>query len=176
MRVGPKNGRAYQAAAWLMATCPDTHYRDDKLAVEAAERATELDGATYRNLSTLAAAQASAGLFKEAQKTQEQAIAAASKEQVVTAEKMLSLYRREVAYRDRPVTAFRTPEEMDDKEVRQAAAHEPAEAPHTGRRAWFQSPGEQPTAPKRQAPPNYREGLPQPKQGKARLFGPRGRI
>jgi tetratricopeptide (TPR) repeat protein len=179
VRVGPKNARAYQAAAWLMATCPDTHYRDEKLAVEAAQRAVELEGDTYRNLSTLAAAQASAGLFKDAQKTQEQAIAAARKEDVVTAEKVLSLYRREIAYRDRPVTAFRTPEEIDDKEVRQAAANEPADqAPATGQRAWFQAPGD-PRAgvpPKRQGPPQYREALPRPKQGKARLFGPRGRI
>ena len=35
----PQMGRAYQAAAWLMATCSDEHYRNDKLAVEAATKA-----------------------------------------------------------------------------------------------------------------------------------------
>jgi len=122
VRVDPQNGRAFQAAAWLMATCPDTHYRDEKLAIEAAGRAVELAGPTFRNLSTLAAAQASAGMFSEAQETQEQAIAAAAKEEVVTAEKMMSLYRREIAYRDRPFTAFTTPEEIEDPQVRQATA------------------------------------------------------
>lgn len=125
VKVAPKMGRAFQAAAWLMATCPDQHYRNDKLAVEAAERAIKLDGETYRTLSTLAAAQASGNLFKEAQATQEKAIAAATKEEMLTGEKMMSLYQRELAYRDRPFTATTPIEELD--EVQQAAASEPIE-------------------------------------------------
>ncbi|MEX0678129.1 MAG: tetratricopeptide repeat protein [Pirellulales bacterium] len=187
VRVAPKNGRAFQAAAWLMATCPDTHYRDEKLAVDAAQRAIELDGASYRNLSTLAAAQASAGLFKEARQTQEQTIAAAPKKDVVTAEKMMALYQREIAYRDRPLTAFKTPEEMDDKEVRQAAAAEPvrpAQRPAQGRRAWFEAPssaqrGAAPELERLPPPSQFRQPGQSPPTGrppKARLFSPRGRI
>ncbi len=71
----PQMGRAYQAAAWLMATCSDEHYRNDKLAVEAATKAIALDGETDHNLETLAAAQANAGQFTEAKATQEKAIA-----------------------------------------------------------------------------------------------------
>ncbi|MEX0977782.1 MAG: tetratricopeptide repeat protein, partial [Pirellulales bacterium] len=195
VRVAPSDGRAFQAAAWLMATCPDAHYRDDKLAVDAAKRAIELDGTTYRNLSTLAAAQASAGLFGEAQKTQEQAIAAAAKEDVLTAEKMMALYQREIAFRDRPLTAFKTPEEMTDNEVRQAAANAPIDpnaAGPPGRRTWFQSPPSGPRgtpqggtmgAPRRLPPPSQVPGqMPGQRPGqieqppKARLFSPRGRI
>ena len=194
VRVAPSDGSAFQAAAWLMATCPDAHYRDDKLAVDAAKRAIELDGTTYRNLSTLAAAQASASLFGEAQKTQEQAIAAAAKEDVLTAEKMMSLYQREIAFRDRPLTAFKTPEELTDKEVRQAAANEPIDpnAAPSGRRAWFQAPPSGPrgnpqggaTGPPRRLPPPSQVPGHMPGQlpgqmelpPKARLFSPRGRI
>jgi tetratricopeptide (TPR) repeat protein len=177
VRMAPKDGRAFQAAAWLMATCPDTHYRDDKLAIDAAGRAIELAGPSFRNLSTLAAAQASSGLFKEAQETQEQAIAAATKEDVVTAEKMMSLYRREIAYRDRPFTAFKTPEQIDDKQVRQATAIEPAR-PSQGqqpKRAWFQEPTTEPNGPAPRQPPSQNRGVPG-RPPKARLFGPRGRI
>ncbi len=67
----PSMARAYQAASWLMATCPDGHYRDEKLAIEAANKALQLDGENYRNLEALAAAQASAGQFAEAKETQE---------------------------------------------------------------------------------------------------------
>lgn len=124
VRLAPKMGRAYHSAAWFMATCPDQHYRNDKLAIEAAERAIELDGADYRNLSTLAAAQASAGLFKEAKATQEKAITKAGKGEVVTAEKMMSLYHRDVAFRERPRTAYTPSEEIEDRAVRQASGVE----------------------------------------------------
>jgi tetratricopeptide (TPR) repeat protein len=188
VKVAPKSGRAFQAAAWLMATCPDAHYRDEKLAIEAAQRAIELDGPSYRNLSTLAAAQASAELFDEARKTQEKAIAAAAKEDVLTAEKMMSLYQRQIAYRDRPFTAFTTPEEMEDKEVRQASGSEPVGAPGApaGRRAWFATPpvpqpGEIPPGaqpPRRlPGPGEMQQGPGQPQRpAKGRLFSPKGRI
>ncbi len=124
VKVAPESARAFQAAAWLMATCPDAQYRDDALAIDAARRAIELEGETFRNLSTLAAAQASARQFREAQATQERAIAAAPKEQVVNGEKMMALYRREIAFRDRPITAYETPEEADLDQVKQAAVNE----------------------------------------------------
>lgn len=124
VKVAPENARAFQAAAWLMATCPDGQYRDESLAIDAAKRAVELEGETFRNLSTLAAAQASANQFREAEATQERAIALAPKDQVVNGEKMIALYRREIAFRDRPRTAYEAPEDADLDQVKQAAVNE----------------------------------------------------
>jgi tetratricopeptide (TPR) repeat protein len=124
IRIAPKLGRAYHSAAWFMATCPDQHYRNEKLAVEAALRAILLDGEDYRNLSTLAAAQASAGDFDEAKATQEKAIHKASKADLATAQKMMGLYKREIAFRERPRTAVKPIEEREDGKVRQATAEE----------------------------------------------------
>ncbi len=124
VEANPKLARAYQSAAWLMATCPDDHYRNAKLAVEAATKAVELSGgADYRALETLAAAQANAELFAQAKETQEKAIAKAPRSEVVTAEKRLALYQREQAFRDRPRVAFAPPEE--EKPVRQASGTMP---------------------------------------------------
>ncbi len=75
-------------------------------------------------MSTLAASQASAGQFREAEATQERAIAIAPKEQVVNGEKMIALYRRAIAFRDRPRTAYETPEDADLDVVKQAAVNE----------------------------------------------------
>lgn len=124
VRTNPKLGRAYQRAAWLMATCPDEHYRDEKLAVEAAQKAIALDGETYRGLETLAAAEASANLFAKAKATQEKAIALAPRPELVTAEKRMSIYQRDLAYRELPRKAFTPPEERDTN-VRQATATAP---------------------------------------------------
>jgi len=196
IKADPNSGRAYQAAAWLMATCPDAHYRDDKLAISAAKRAVELDGPTYRNLSTLAAAQASAGMFKEAQQSQEKAIAVAPKDQVATGEKMMALYQRDVAFRDRPLTAYDKPEEMIESEVRQATAVEPFSGPPRSNQANYQAPpqrqarqpGMLPQQPRQyqwdgpqampprgqyQQPPRQ---MPQQQMPRARLFSPRGGI
>ncbi len=100
IEADPEHARAYQAASWLMATCPDGHYRDEKLAVEAANKALQLDGENYRNLEALAAAQASAGQFAEAKETQEKAIAKAPRDQLVAAEKRMALYQQDLAYRE----------------------------------------------------------------------------
>ena len=73
----PSSPAAYQASAWLMATCPDERFRDSKLAVKAARKAIELRGQKhYRDLEALAAALASDGQFQLATETQRQAIAA----------------------------------------------------------------------------------------------------
>src|SRR4029077_9835552 len=39
IRVNPKLGRAYLSAAWLMATCPDSRYRETDKAISAAQKA-----------------------------------------------------------------------------------------------------------------------------------------
>jgi tetratricopeptide (TPR) repeat protein len=173
VKVAPENARGFQAAAWLMATCPDAHYRDEALAIDAAKRAIELEGPTYRNLSTLAAAQASANQFAEAQATQEKAIAAAPKEQVLTGEKMMSLYQRDIAYRDRPMTAYDGPEQMSESQVKQAAATEPVgEALPQGRQALFQAANPRPPV-SRPQPPAARAPGPQPR-GAIGRYGDQG--
>ena len=46
------SGRAYQSAAWLMATCPDDRYRNDQLAVQAAEKGIALADEPTSSIST----------------------------------------------------------------------------------------------------------------------------
>jgi tetratricopeptide (TPR) repeat protein len=127
VEANPKLGKAYQSAAWLMATCPDEHYRNQKLAIDAARKAIELDGdGDYRCLETLAAAQANAGQFGEAKQTQEKAIAKAPRSEAVVAEKRMALYKSEQAYREQPRVAFNPPE--DDNQVRKASGAAPMRA------------------------------------------------
>jgi tetratricopeptide (TPR) repeat protein len=75
IKANPNLGRAYQSAAWLMATCPVEEFRNVELGIEAAQKAIALDGnGDYRYLETLAAAQANAGEYKAAVETQKQAL------------------------------------------------------------------------------------------------------
>ncbi len=93
IQFDPKLGRAFQSVAWLMATCPDKQYRNGGMAIEAAERALAIDGrGDYRYLATLAAAQATAGKFDDAIRTQQEAIDAAPETSRATQEKRLALY------------------------------------------------------------------------------------
>jgi len=158
VKLSPNLGRAYQSTAWFMATCPDQHYRNDELAIDAARKAIELDGPTYRNLSTLAAAQASAGKFNDAERTQEQAIAKATQSEKVTAEKMMALYRRDVAYRETPRTAFELPEDEQEKTVLQASK-EMLRRPAANRYPVRQAGATAPVGPPRSAP----KGRPNPR-------------
>jgi tetratricopeptide (TPR) repeat protein len=67
--------RAYERAAWLMATCPDARFRQTKLAIEVARKAIDLAGETnHRNLNILAAAHANSGEFEKARLIQAKAI------------------------------------------------------------------------------------------------------
>lgn len=103
IRLDNNLGRAYQCAAWVMATCPDEKFRDENLAVRAAERAIELDGrADYRYLDTLAAAQANAKRFQEAQKSVQMAMQAAPQDVVPELQQRLALYQSRRPYRDVP--------------------------------------------------------------------------
>lgn len=73
--------RAFQNAAWLMATCPDVKYRKAELAISAAKKAIALQRSEdAKALDTLAAAYASAGQFSAAEKTLAKAIDIATKE------------------------------------------------------------------------------------------------
>ncbi len=92
--------RAYQNAAWLMATCPEARIRNIELANSTALKAIELGaGRTPQTLDTLAAATAAAGKHSEAAKLVRQALAMSSdpqeRDELVS---RLKLYERGQAY------------------------------------------------------------------------------
>ena len=65
--IDNKYARAYQNAAWLMATCPDKEMRNPSLALAAARKAIDLEGEkSSATLDTLAAATATSGRHTEA--------------------------------------------------------------------------------------------------------------
>ena len=73
IELDPKDDAGYDGAAWLLAVCPESKYRDGVKAVKLAKKAVELRD-WYGNIDTLAAAYAEAGRSQEAIKTQEMAI------------------------------------------------------------------------------------------------------
>jgi tetratricopeptide (TPR) repeat protein len=87
-------GRAFQSAAWLMATCPVEEFRNPELAVRAAQKAIELDGdEDYIYLDTLAAAWANVGQFEKARDVMRRAIVLAPAENRTPLEKRLALFK-----------------------------------------------------------------------------------
>src|SRR5262249_46344085 len=72
-RKHPQSPKAYNEAAWLLATCPDPSIRNAEEAVAIAEELQRLwPSAEY--LDTIAAAYAAAGKWKDAVATQQRAI------------------------------------------------------------------------------------------------------
>jgi tetratricopeptide (TPR) repeat protein len=103
IRLDKKLGRAYHGAAWLMATCPDSRYRNPKLALYAARKAIQLDDSRdYRYLDTLAAAQAALGHFEKAKVSLASAIESAPDEAARRMKYRLALYEKEEPFRERP--------------------------------------------------------------------------
>ena len=103
VRLDPRNAAAQNNLAWLRATCPDEKFRDGQAAIAAAKEACELSD--WKNpdwLDTLSAAYAEAGQFKEAVKTQNQAIELASEAQRADLESRLALYQEQKPFRDAP--------------------------------------------------------------------------
>jgi tetratricopeptide (TPR) repeat protein len=100
IKLDPKLGRAFRGAAWLMATCPLEQFRASELALQSAEKAIELAGdGDWTYLDALAAAQASAGRFTQAQATLEKAIQLAPDKAVGELQSRLELYRSRQPYR-----------------------------------------------------------------------------
>ena len=93
-------GRALHNVAWLMATCPDKQFRNGELAVRAARKAIEVDGANFQYLDTLAAALASAGKFEEARSVAQKALQASPAEEQAGIRQRLALYEASRPYRD----------------------------------------------------------------------------
>ncbi len=93
--------RAYQNAAWLMATCPDEEFRNPELAVAAAQKALDLDvEETPRGLDTLGAALAASGKTDQASETAANAVQLAADEaQKTEYSQRLALYRQGRVYR-----------------------------------------------------------------------------
>jgi hypothetical protein len=93
---------AHERKAWILATSPDATYRDGRLAVAAATRASELtNGRDGRVLSTLAAAYAEIGDFATAVRWQERALeqVAAEGRSLKPEQDRLSLYRSAKPFR-----------------------------------------------------------------------------
>jgi tetratricopeptide (TPR) repeat protein len=100
IRLDKQLGRAYHNVAWLMATCPDQRFRNGELAVRAARKAIELDGASHRYLDTLAAALASAGQFQQARDTMLQALQDAPDGEAPELRQRMALYESDRPYRE----------------------------------------------------------------------------
>ncbi len=105
MLLDPTYAAAYQAAAWLMATCSSDRLRRADKAVSAARRAMVLrgeDDPLY--LDTMAAALALANRFEAAVEMQQRAIRLATRRGVDTADlhTRLALYERSRPYQAQP--------------------------------------------------------------------------
>jgi tetratricopeptide (TPR) repeat protein len=100
-RLDSSLGRAFRGVAWLMSTCPELKFRNAKLAMEAADKAVELDGdGDFRTLDVYAAVQANLGQFKEAQATLQRAIQLAPAEMQAPLQARLRLYASGQPYRE----------------------------------------------------------------------------
>jgi tetratricopeptide (TPR) repeat protein len=97
--INSQYARAYQNAAWMMATCPDKKYRNTELAVSSAKKAIELESTpTMRAFDTLAAAYAATGKMPDAVKYQKRAVQLAAEGEREELQQRLALYQRGVAY------------------------------------------------------------------------------
>ena len=122
--VNGKFPRAYQNAAWLMATCPDESIRNTELALAASKKAIELEGKrSARGVDTLAAATASAGQMDQAMKLQREALALASDDERQELSQRLQLYQRGEVYRQpRPMASVAGQDHSGQFKIRTASS------------------------------------------------------
>jgi tetratricopeptide (TPR) repeat protein len=104
IELDPKHSWAHNNLAWIWVTCPDAKYRDGQKAIEYAQKACALSGHKAANhLSTLAAAYAEVGQFKQAVSWMQKAVDLAndsSKEEVEEVTRILKLYKAGKPYRN----------------------------------------------------------------------------
>ncbi|MBI5206021.1 MAG: tetratricopeptide repeat protein [Nitrospirae bacterium] len=72
--LDPQNAVVYNNYSWLLSTCPDSKFRDGAKALKLAQKAVAINPDEAFFLSTLSAAYAELGNFKEAVQTVEKAI------------------------------------------------------------------------------------------------------
>ncbi len=100
----PQLGRAYQGAAWILATCPNEKFRDTDEAVAAASKAIEIDGDDDpRYLDTLAAAFANAGEFDMAVQAQQASIERSPEAAQELLQRRVIAFQQKKAFRSRPM-------------------------------------------------------------------------
>jgi tetratricopeptide (TPR) repeat protein len=104
IRLNNNYAKAYNALAWLLATCSDEKYRNGLKAVEFAKKAVDI-APVSQWFDTLAAAYAEAGDFDMAVKSQEKAIQLFKEEggsdHLDGYEKRLESYKRDIPWTDK---------------------------------------------------------------------------
>lgn len=102
--LNPEFAHAYRNGAWLLATCPDSRFRDPTNAVRGAQRALDFDyGERHVTLDTLAAAQASAGDFDQAVENLQEALKIAPHEARSDYRSRLQAYQAHQPFYTEPV-------------------------------------------------------------------------
>jgi len=102
IRLSPNSFAAYNALAWIEATCPDERFRDGEKAVEHARTACRLcNNGHWYCLGTLAAAYAEAGDFKNAVRWEKKSLQGAPKDKRAELQQRLNLFQAGHAYHAR---------------------------------------------------------------------------
>lgn len=115
MQVNPKFGRGYQAAAWLMVTCPEERFRNAELGLNTAKKAIELDGdEDYRYSETLAAALANMGQYDTAKEIAKTALAKVPEAQVVRYKARVGAFDASQPYREGQTAQVTTPDSTQE--------------------------------------------------------------
>jgi tetratricopeptide (TPR) repeat protein len=116
IQLDDRLGRAYQGAAWIMATCPDERYRNDELALSAAQKALELDGdKDPRYIETLAAAYANSGQYDSAAAILQGHLDKMPQQYVAGAQARIQLYKSQRPYRSGPVAQQAAPTQQQQQ-------------------------------------------------------------
>jgi tetratricopeptide (TPR) repeat protein len=101
VELDPKSMWGYNNLAWLMAVCPDSHFRNGKKALEYAQKACELGGWQEASVvDTLAAAYAENRDFHEAIKYEKEALKNLPKEHLADSYKALHGYEHGRPFRE----------------------------------------------------------------------------